>query len=231
MAPVNFLAHTSVALATGGADAAADPSYLLGAALPDLASMAGVRLNRARPDGPVGAGLRCHIVADAVFHAHPAFRDGARAIGAALMQDGLRRGPARAVGHAGWELLLDGALVGSEVEAAFHRAFATSREVDVAAAIAGPDRPRWSGFLARWERASRASGTGAPVRLRYDDPGWVADRLHAMLANRRLLAFPSEDVPTVRRVLTAHAPPIADVAGRVLADVTEGVTEMLDCRP
>ena len=73
---MNVLGHIHVALA-GGRD---DPEYLLGAVLPDLAPMAGVRL-RARSDlpGSVGEGVRCHLRADRAFHAHAGFRRRRRA--------------------------------------------------------------------------------------------------------------------------------------------------------
>jgi hypothetical protein len=200
---MNFLGHTWVALAAG----MHDPEYLLGAALPDLAPMAGVRLARAGLDGPLGAGVRCHVRADEAFHAHAAFRAGSGALRRSLAQREVASGPARAVGHAGWELLLDGTLVGTEAEAAFHRAMAVGERAG--AALAPADRPRWAGFLAR------ARGAGP---LRYDDPRWVAVRLHAMLDRRPRLRLPDHHVDVVAEVLDAHAAGVREVAGGVLAD-------------
>src|SRR4029453_6456343 len=64
-ARMNFLGHTHVALAGGGDD----PGFVLGAVLPDLAPMAGIRLAVRRLDGRLGEGMRCHLRADAAFHA------------------------------------------------------------------------------------------------------------------------------------------------------------------
>ena len=62
---MNFLGHTHVALA-GGED---DPGFVLGAVLPDLAPMAGIRVPQLRPEGPLGAGVRCLLRADAAWRA------------------------------------------------------------------------------------------------------------------------------------------------------------------
>lgn len=199
---MNFLGHTHVALA-GGED---DPAFVLGAVLPDLTPMAGIRLVPRRIEGTLGAGVRCHLRADAAFHADARFRAGSRALRVALAERGVESGPARAVGHAGWELLLDGTLVGGDAEDAFHRALAAGDRVG--AALDPADRARWDAFLAR--------GRGAGP-LRYDDPAWVADRLHAMLGRRPRLALPAADVATVADVLAAHVPAVAAVAGAVVA--------------
>jgi hypothetical protein len=202
---MNVLGHASVALAWGGDE----PAFVLGAVLPDLASMVNVRVDRSRLDGPVGDGMRCHIEADAVFHGHPEFRAGSAALRRDLAGQGLDRGPVRALGHAGWELLLDGTLVGSAAETAYWRALDVGElALD---AIAEPGRARWVGFLSY--RRRRQS-------LRYDDPPWVAERLHDLLARRPRLRFPREELPAVAEVLGAHAGRVAAVAPDVLATVT-----------
>jgi hypothetical protein len=201
---MNFLGHTHVALAAGRDDA----EYLLGAVLPDLAPMAGVRLaDRSELTGPLGDGVACHLRADAAFHAHPAFRAGSGALRRALTDRGVASGPARAVGHAGWELLLDGTLVATATEAAFRRALAGGERAR--AALGPADGDRWRAFL---DRGRAAAG------LHYDDPTWVADRLHAMLARRPRLALPDSQVAVVAEVLGTHAAAVRSVAGAVLAD-------------
>jgi hypothetical protein len=202
---MNVLGHTSVALAWGGDD----PELLLGAVLPDLASMVNVRVDRSRLGRGIGDGVRCHIEADATFHDHAEFRAGSAALRRDLAERGLDRGPVRAIGHAGWELLLDGTLVGSSAETAYWRALDVGeRALD---AIAEPGRGRWLGFLAYRRRRPR---------LRYDDPPWVAERLHDLLARRPRLRFSREELPAVAEVLGAHAAPVAAVAPEVLATVT-----------
>jgi hypothetical protein len=200
---VNFLGHTHVALASGD-----DPVYVLGAVLPDLASMARVRIDRARSGGPLHDGIRCHIDADAVFHAHPLFRQGSTAIRADLVPLDLPLGASRAIGHIGWELLLDGTLVGSSTESAFHYALIEGeRALPV---IVSSDQPQWQAFLDRWKAMTDA-------RLRYDEPHWVAERLYLMLRARPRLAFPESAVPAISEVLEQHATAVAGVAADVLA--------------
>ena len=204
---MNVLGHASVALAWGGDD----PAFVLGAVLPDLASMVHVRIDRSLLGGPVADGMSCHIHADAIFHDHPAFRTGAAALRRDLASQGLDRGPVRAVGHAGWEFLLDGTLLGSPAEAAYWRALDVGElALD---AVAEPDRTRWLGSL-NYRRQR--------PRLRYDDPPWVAERLHDLLARRPRLRFSRQELPAVANVLGAHAGAVAAVGPGVLTAVTEG---------
>ncbi|HEV7761573.1 MAG TPA: hypothetical protein VGO78_21350 [Acidimicrobiales bacterium] len=208
---MNFLGHTHVALASGD-----DPIYVLGAVLPDLASMARVRIDRARSGGgALHEGIRCHIETDAAFHAHPVFRRGAAAIRADLAPLDLPVGASRAIGHIGWELLLDGTLVGSSTESAFQYALIEGERA-LPAIVAG-DQPQWSGFLDRWK--------GLPdPRLRYDEPVWVAERLYLMLQSRPRLAFAEDAVPAVSRVLELHATPVAAVAAEMLDAMVTATT-------
>jgi hypothetical protein len=204
---MNVLGHASVALAWGGDD----PAFVLGAVLPDLASMVHMRIDRSVLYGPVGDGMSCHIDADAIFHDHPDFRAGSAALRRDLASQGLDRGPVRAIGHAGWELLLDGTLLGSPAEAAYWRALDVGElALD---AVAEPDRSRWLGFLTYRRRRPR---------LRYDDPPWVADRLHDLLARRPRLRFSRDELPAIANVLGAHAGAVAAVGPGVLNAVTAG---------
>jgi acyl carrier protein phosphodiesterase len=200
---VNFLGHVHVALSSGRDD----PGYLLGAALPDLAAMAGVRLVRAELDSSLADGVRCHLRADAAFHAHAGFRAGSGALRRDLLARAIGSGPARAIGHAGWELLLDGTLVGTGVETAFRRSLEAGERAG--AAMSPAEAERWDAFLARVRRVGW---------LRYDDPRWVADRLHAMLDRRPRLRLPGAEVPTVAEVLDAHVEVVAARSAAVLGD-------------
>jgi hypothetical protein len=208
---MNFLGHTHVALASGHDD----PLFVLGAVLPDLASMAGVRLDRGQSEGRLHEGIRGHIQADAAFHAYPVFRHGSAAIRTDLTGLGLQPGAMRAIGHIGWELLLDGTLVGSPTESAFQHALVEGEQAG--SAVVPTDQARWLAFLDRWK--------GFPdPRLRYDEPMWVAERLELMLAHRPRLAFPEEHVPAVAAVLERHAIPVAAVAEDVLDAMATAVS-------
>ena len=206
---MNFLGHTFVAMAGGdGGDGDDDPEYLLGAVLPDLASMARVRVDRSGLEGELLRGVRCHIEVDAAFHALPEFHGGMASLRSRLAPHELGRGAVRAIGHVGWELMLDGTLVGSAAEEAYWRALEVAPAALEAVTPAG--RERWAHFLGRWDLSPRP-------QLRYDDPGWVADRLYAMLSDRPYLHFRAEHVPAVAQVLADEQPAVVAAADAVLA--------------
>jgi acyl carrier protein phosphodiesterase len=213
---VNFLAHASVAVRTGSGG----PDRVLGAVLPDLAPMAGCRpgpepLGAGRLGPEVLDGIACHHLADRAFHADRAFTAGARRLRQAALAAGLAPGASRAVGHAGWELLLDGQLADrTQVLDAFSSALAAAPSA--AGAFAPGDRPRWEALAdhlatARWWR-------------HYDDPQVVAEALHRRVRDRPRLAFGSDEVPVVVEVLGAELAEVAAVAGAVLDRVVHEVT-------
>lgn len=201
---MNFLGHVRVALEVG-----LDELVVLGAILPDVESLMGQRLEAARAEPAVAAGIALHHASDAAFHDDPRFRDGWIALSRDLQARGVGRGPARAVGHAGWELLLDGLLVEDRrVTDAFDAAVVALGEL--AAGEGGP-----SDRLAELARRH----ADAPVWAAYDDPGLVADRLHRQLSHRPLLAFPAEDAALVTIGLAVAQPGVRAVGPSLLDDV------------
>ncbi len=204
---MNYLGHVAVALAGGRSDR----EFVLGAALPDLASMVGVRFDRSLLPPAVAEGVACHLAADEAFHAHLVFREGSAALRADLRAIGLATGPTRAIGHAGWELLLDGTLVGTPVEDAYREGLEVAEVV--LDAIRPDQRHRWDQLLARLP----------PPALRYDDPAWVADRLFTMLERRPRLALPPSSAPVVADVLAQHASSVRAIAATLFLDLTSGM--------
>jgi len=189
---VNFLAHVVVAARCGNQS----PEAALGAALPDLAKMAGVRYDRDVLPADVRWGVDCHHRADARFHADRRFLDGAALLRRLAAERGVPPGPAPAVGHAGWELLLDGA-VAAEAAEPFLGAVAVATSVPV-------DRPD------DWRRL--VGTLGDRWWLRYDDPAFVADRLVGMTARRPRLALDPAHRPAVVDVLAEVQPAVYAVA-------------------
>lgn len=174
--------------------------------------MAGVRLDRSTLPETVGEGVNLHHRTDRVFHSLPAFTTGVRQLGEQSRACGLPVGASRAIGHAGWELLLDGCLLG--------RSGAEERFVgilegapDVAEAVSPADPDRWRGLLAtmrvdRWW-------------VGYRDTETVAYALHRRLRARRRLSFSLEEVPQVADALALARPAVEmaadDVVGAVIA--------------
>jgi hypothetical protein len=98
---MNFFSHAVVA-----GRFSRDPEFVLGAMLPDFASMLGVRMPPVA-EATIRNGVRFHHLTDGVFHELPSFRLLTREANAALRERGVARGPARAVAHVGIEILLD----------------------------------------------------------------------------------------------------------------------------
>lgn len=206
---VNFIAHVHVALAaTGSRPDDADVAF--GAALPDLASLAGLRIDRSSLPEAVREGVTLHYRTDAAFHSLPEFTTGVRLLRDLLLAQGLPVGPSRAVGHAGWELLLDGCLLDRPgIEERFARVL--ERAPDVAESVSPADQDRWRGLVGgmrsdRWW-------------LGYRDTELVARRLQRLLRARRRLSFDVKQIPRVADALTVAKPTVELAADRVMPAV------------
>jgi hypothetical protein len=103
---MNFFGHVVVATWQPARDA----RTALGAMLPDLVGVAGLR-GVAPGDPEVARGVALHHRTDEVFHASDTFVSLQTLLRSALEARGIRGGPARAAAHVGIELLLDGLLL------------------------------------------------------------------------------------------------------------------------
>jgi hypothetical protein len=198
---MNFVGHHEVAARAG-----LDGAGRLGAMLPDFATMLGVRLQRDVLSPDVRAGVALHHATDAVFHGDEQVLAGMHALTASLAAVDVPRGAARAIGHIGYEMLLDGWLGAADLRGAL-----AADDPEVAKALA--DHAEWPGM--RGHLATRVAY--------YDDPDWVADRLFHILARRPRLAFPPEQRPAVAAVLATMLPDVRDAAPTVFATVTSAV--------
>ncbi len=183
-----------------------DPAVWLGSALPDLEREAGVPIGSLQHwSEPIRVGVAFHHTTDGLFHDLPEFIGGARALTRDLLDRGVPRGAARAVGHAGWELLLDGTLVHDDE---FVDAYFAAMAVEVV-------DPDWRAALDR--RVAR----GVPAF--YAQPDGVAELLRRILSYRPRLAFGSEHIDAVTAALRAAQPSIVEVADGVFEAVTPAV--------
>jgi hypothetical protein len=214
---VNFYAHAVVAERL-----CADDDFVLGAMLPDLATMAGLRV--AGTDVPrLREGLRLHHASDAAFHACTEFatltREGTRTLEAA----GVRRGPARAASHVGVELLLDGWLVERHPPSPLYRR-ALHRTPDCA------DRVRWRKPAgASWTRLCDRLNS-ADMTDGYRDTAEVARRLSRVLARRPRLALSEDEEETTRRWLVRTRARVAHHAPALLASAAASGSPWSDHR-
>src|SRR5262245_38416990 len=99
---MNFFGHAWLA-----AHEQAEPDFVFGAMLPDLAAMVRLRVEHVTHPA-TAAGRRFHLATDAAFHRSARFGVLVAAHTRVLRAAGLRPGPARAIGHVGVELMLDG---------------------------------------------------------------------------------------------------------------------------
>lgn len=219
---MNFVAHAHVALAV----TTSDPDTLgvaAGAVLPDLTAMVRQRIDGSALPPAVREGIALHHRTDAIFHGTAAFREGCRRLTAAGKAAGLPAGAARAIGHAGWELLLDGCLLDryGSVEA-FDSVLTRLAEFHVpgnnGASGATPDRSHDLAWLAATLRSER-------WWLGYRDPPFVARAMYRRLSHRPRLAFPAPQIETVAAVLTAERTQVARHATALLSEVVSAVNQ------
>jgi hypothetical protein len=201
---VNYFGHAAVASWQSPSGA-----VVLGAMLPDFATMCGSRLADA-DDASIAAGIALHHATDAAFHRLPAVTGLMRELDLRLAELGCARGPRRAVAHIGVELILDGVLV----------ADASYREAFLAGLAADPAGVRWRDATGPERFAvllSRLREHGVPDDLR--DATSVTYRLQRILGPRPLLAPSYDDVRAIRIALVEIAPRVAIACEAVLRGV------------
>jgi hypothetical protein len=216
---VNFFAHAKLALWRSS-----DPRFVLGAMLPDLSGMLGLRLRHV--DHPeLSAGVAYHHATDAAFHAAPIFVSWCSEGVASLSAAGVSRGTARAVAHVGSELLLDGVLSADSVALrAYHSALevgARERLVDHLE-LSDEDSDALHDGLIRLR--------GAPIPEGYREPAFVLARLRSILARRPRLAMQDSDVVRVQRFVSDLHPRVATLSTELLDQVRVGLRGEADAK-
>ncbi len=217
------IAVAAKAFATGNLHGAehreSDPSRaarLLGAALPDLATIGRFRLLGTTAHRSVAHGIDLHHRTDDLFHRHPWFRDRNRELTAHLAESGLARGPSMACSHVGIELILDGRLL-AETDNATANEDAFDAIVDVrdelAPLVSEDKRDRWMMHL------DRLAEHRLPTD--YHDPEAVAARLHRILAARPRLALDQKYVAIVAEALADRKDDIDNTALDLVVELAD----------
>lgn len=205
---MNYFGHAAVASWIDSS-----PGAVLGAMLPDFASMSRIRL--AEPSDPeIARGIEMHHQADRAFHQLPVVLGLMRELDGALDAAGVARGPRRAVAHIGVELLLDGVLVD---DASYRDAYLGALAHDPAG-VQFQDE----GDAARFATLhARLRSYGVPDDLR--EPDSIVHRLHRILAHRPLLAPSPADLVGIRASLVAFKPRIEVATSTVLRAIRAAV--------
>ena len=206
---MNYFGHAAVASWTDSS-----PGAVLGAMLPDFATMSRTRL--AEPtDAAIARGIEMHHHADRAFHQLPVVLGLMRELDGKLDAAGVARGPRRAVAHIGVELLLDGVLVD---EQSYRDAYLGALAHDPAG-VQFRDEADALRFTALH---ARLRSYGVPDDLR--EPDSIVHRLQRMLAHRPLLAPSSTDLAGIRAALVAYKPRIEVATSTVLRAMRAALT-------
>ncbi len=207
---MNFFAHQAIAAHTSE-----HPRFLLGAMLPDLAAMIGTRILSV-DDLELERGIAHHHEADAAFHGSHIFSELCSTAVRQLCEHDVGRGTARAVGHVGVELLLDGFLS--------HDRAARDRYASALAAFAADDLGARLALRHDGDRARLSLGLmrlrAAPIPEGYRDPEFVVERLEYILSRRPRLAMSAHDRPHVLRWAQSTQRVLAERHEALLAEVT-----------
>jgi acyl carrier protein phosphodiesterase len=204
---LNFFGHAVMAAFENDA-----PRFVLGAMLPDLSTMAGARIERVN-DAEIAAGVAHHHRIDHAFHGCAPFVRSCAAALETLQARGVSRAAARAVGHVGSELLLDGALsTRSDALRAYARSLRDALEQRAADHVSFRGESQPVDF-----HRMLAQLAAAPLPGAYRDPEFVCSRLQRILAHRPRLALQAHEIEPVHQwLVTAHAR-IDDDAAAILA--------------
>jgi hypothetical protein len=210
---VNFFGHAVVA--TWQSDRA---GFVLGAMLPDFATMLGTR-PPAVEHTELADGVHFHHETDRVFHEAPTFRRLQLDARRTLREMGLPRPSALAVGHIGVEILLDTVLADDAGGVAgYLAALALAPGDALGRFIAWNDdalRPRFetlSSVLS--ERGVTASSRG---------PGAAALRVTRALASRPRLRLTDGGEAIVQTWAHLAAPIVAAAAGALVGEIQTGL--------
>jgi hypothetical protein len=197
---VNFFGHAAVA-----SWSTAEPGAVLGAMLPDLATMCGGRI-QSTDDAVVEAGIALHHQTDAAFHQLPVVLGLMRELDQALSERRCARGPRRAVAHIGVALLLDGVLT---EEPPYRTAYLGGLAHEPALVWRDTDEAARFALV-----LDRLRTRGVPEDLKRPDA--ITTRLSRILAHRPLLAPSPDDLRAIQDALVAFQPRIDVAADTVM---------------
>ena len=210
---VNFFGHAYTAMWFD-----TSPRWVLGAMLPDFASMSGTRLLGAGDDRVAG-GIEHHHMTDAVFHRCEIFLDQEHDGTKRLQEVGLWRGSAMAVAHVGTELILDGLLLdepGLRETAIDAMTVATDPALQLEWSAGGAEK--FARLCARLEQVE-------DLGVEYRDSARLAKRLYLILRRRPRLAFEEHAIDAIIPWLDATRAALVLERDTLLDDVRRGLDE------
>lgn len=210
---MNFFGHAVVATWRSG-----EPAFVLGAMLPDFATMIGERVPPV-VHSVLEAGVAFHHATDRVFHDAPTFRALELDARRSLRALGVSRPSALAVAHIGVEMILDVSLAADErgaecYAAALHEGRADALGVHI----------RWPSAAGndRYEKL-RALISARGVPRGGVDAAVIAFRVARALSSRPRLRLEQGAEAFVEQWVVEAAPRIARAAPTLLGEITRGL--------
>jgi hypothetical protein len=213
---MNFFGHAVIARRKEATHGAVRAEFVLGAMLPDFASMLRVRPPRVVSDA-LADGVHFHHATDDAFHGAESFLEFSHQASRFLLAHGLSRGSARAVAHVGVELVLDGALAH---ENAASEAYLSA--IDAALTISVASRIKWEADEqeARFQHLCHNLRSRGAARSDAS-PELVAERLRNILAHRPRLALDEAGQSVVRDWVVMARPLIVARAPLLVFEVEQ----------
>lgn len=211
---MNFFGHALIAQRDEATRGPIRAEFVLGAMLPDFATML-----RARPPiatlAALNAGISFHHRTDDAFHGSRSFLEFSREASSFLNDRGVSRGTARAVAHVGVELLLDAAFAG---ENGANEAYLSA----IGCAMTEPVH----GFI-QWQTSDASERFwhlchNLQQRGRFQEnpeSELVAERLRRILADRPRLAMDDHGLSVVREWVESARSQITSGAPELLCEV------------
>ena len=213
---MNFFGHALIAQRAEATRGPIRSEFVLGAMLPDFASMLRTRPPVATLDA-LSAGLSFHHQTDDAFHGSQSFLEFSRQASSFLSDRGLPRGTARAVAHVGVELLLDAAFAGENgANEAYLSAVACAESERVERCIFWPT----SDLSQRFRELCR----NLQNRGRFqENPAseLVAERLRRILADRPRLAMDERGLLVVQEWVSSARSGITSGAPQLLRELEQ----------
>jgi acyl carrier protein phosphodiesterase len=213
---MNFFGHALIAQRSEAARGPIRAEFVLGAMLPDFASM----LRSHAPSSSLGtlnAGITFHHATDDAFHGSQSFLEFSREASRVLVLRGLPRGTARAVAHVGVELVLDGAFA---TERSANEAYLSAVECALTERVARTINWQSGDAPLRFQRLCRNLQMRGALPSDTNEE-LLAQRLRGILADRPRLAMDDAGQSVVREWLVTARPSIVSGAAQLLREVEQ----------
>jgi hypothetical protein len=213
---VNYVSHLYVA---GQIDPNLGEAFGFGAMLPDLAGMAGTKMDTDQLPDEVAWGVQLHLRTDDVFHHGEDFLGLQREVRKELMPI-IPKG-ARAAAHMGTELLLDGWLLKqTELVERYKATLEWVNANHVTIESAATNGIAMAAFL---QRFTDREGDRPRVPIHYKSPRGVATAIQRRIDSRPRMAFDAGKIGELGDALYSHQESVEMAAGPLFEHVLAGI--------